>query len=291
MSEAHVERAIARLKSAAESAEQIYHKPLVVCYSGGKDSQVLVNLAIKAEIPFVASHSLTTVDAPETVYTVRETFDALRSRGIEATIDRPEMTMWQLIPKKRMPPTRLVRYCCECLKEEKSSNSFIATGVRSDESHQRKSRDTFETIGKTKRESEQFGDAIFLSNDNDERRRTLEHCMSKRKLCVNPILDWTDRQTVDYYWRECEIHNPLYEEGFNRVGCVGCPMGGRKTRLREFERWPRYKAAYLRAFDRMIEARRERGLETKWETADEVFDWWMENKVDPNQMRIELEDE
>ena len=287
MSKEHIERAVKRLEAAAEASEQIYSSPLLVCYSGGKDSQILVSLAVRAGIPFEMVHNLTTVDAPETVYTVRETISALQARGITATVSRPELTMWQLIPKKLVPPTRLVRYCCEYLKERQGNDRFIATGVRSSESVQRRSRDTFETVTRRKADSEKFGD-VFLTNDNDERRRTIERCMSKRNMCVNPILDWTDRQAIDYYWNECEIHNPLYEVGFNRVGCIGCPMGGRKSMLREFERWPRYKAAYIRAFDRMLEVRRERGLDTKWESGQDVFDWWTEGKTDPNQMAFDF---
>lgn len=289
MSEAHIERAIKRLKVAAESSEQIYRKPLTVCYSGGKDSQILVSLAVRAGIPFEMVHSLTTVDAPETVYTVRETVAALESMGIPARVDRPELTMWELIPKKLMPPTRVVRYCCEYLKERKTNNTFIATGVRSSESTQRKSRSTFESIEKKKQDRERFGD-VFLSNDNDERRSMVEHCMAKRKMCVNPILDWTDAQAFDYFWNECKIHNPLYEVGFDRVGCIGCPMGGRKNRLREFERWPKYRDAYIRAFDKMLEARRAKGRETAWKDGNEVFEWWMENPNSPDQLQIDWEE-
>lgn len=289
MSEAHIERAVKRLKVAAESSEQIYHKPLMVCYSGGKDSQILVSLAVRAGIPFEMVHNLTTVDAPETVYTVRETVAALESMGIPARVSKPDLTMWELIPKMQMPPTRVARYCCKYLKERKTNNTFIATGVRSSESTQRKSRSTFESIEKKKQDRERFGD-VFLSNDNDERRRTVEHCMAKREMCVNPILDWTDAQAFDYFWNECKIHNPLYEVGFYRVGCIGCPLSSRRNRLREFKRWPKYRDAYIRAFDKMLAMQRARGKEPGWKDADEVFEWWMDNPNGPNQLQIDWEE-
>lgn len=287
MSGAHVERAIKRLRVAAESAEQMYNEPLTVCYSGGKDSQILVRLALEAGIPFRVKHSLTTVDAPETVYTVRDTFGALKAKGIEAEINKPELTMWRLIPKMRMPPTRLVRYCCRVLKERNTGEKFIATGVRQSESVKRKNRGTVDVIASNKSDRAAISDEVFLSNDNDERRKALEHCMSKKTLCVNPIIDWTDAQALNYFWNVCEIHNPLYMEGFKRVGCIGCPMAGRSQRIREFARWGKYKDAYLRAFDRMLKVRHENWLETKWENADEVFKWWMNDKTDPNQLMIE----
>ena len=84
-------------------------EPYYLCYSGGKDSDVILALAKLAGVNFEAVHNLTTVDAPETVQYVKSQPDV--------RIDYPETTMWKLIVEKRMPPTRLVRYCCEELKE------------------------------------------------------------------------------------------------------------------------------------------------------------------------------
>lgn len=56
--------------------------------------------------------------------------------------------------------------------------------------------------------------------------------------------------------------NPLYKCGSRRVGCVGCPMAGQK-RWEEFEKYPKYKEAYIRAFGKMLEERERRGLENK----------------------------
>lgn len=65
----------------------------------------------------------------------------------------------------------------------------------------------------------------------------------------------------------------LYDNGFKRVGCIGCPMSTRKKK--ELELYPKYKQAYIRALDRLLQRRKERGLETKWETAQEIYDWWV----------------
>ncbi len=82
--------------------------------------------------------------------------------------------------------------------------------------------------------------------------------------------------------------NPLYAEGFCRVGCIGCPMAGKKGREIEFARYPKYKAAYISAFDKLVEERKRRGLKTDWETGTDVFNWWMKYDVLPGQ--IEMED-
>lgn len=72
--------AIARLQDAARLSEHRYKKPLMVTYSGGKDSQVLVALAERAGINFEVVNSHTTADAPETVYFIREQFKVMEER-------------------------------------------------------------------------------------------------------------------------------------------------------------------------------------------------------------------
>lgn len=115
--------AIERLKMASDMSLRLYKQPLVITYSGGKDSDVLLHLAGAAGIPYEALHSLTTADAPETVWHVRETFRRLELAGVPCDIDKHKqpdgtyMTMWRLIPLKLVPPTRIWRYCCAALKE------------------------------------------------------------------------------------------------------------------------------------------------------------------------------
>ena len=84
--------AIARLQDAARLSEHRYKKPLMVTYSGGKDSQVLVTLAERAGINFEVVNSHTTADAPETVYFIREQFKAMEERGIKCSMISAYMT-------------------------------------------------------------------------------------------------------------------------------------------------------------------------------------------------------
>lgn len=269
--------AIARLQDAARLSLHRYGKPLLITYSGGKDSQVLVALAERSGIDFEVVNSHTTADAPETVYFIREQFMQMESRGINCTIEKPRYkgkptSMWSLIPQKMMPPTRLVRYCCAVLKENTGRDRFIATGVRWAESTRRKnSRGVMELMHKdpTKR--------IILMGDNDEKRQLFETCNLKSKMTVNPIVDWSDDDVWDYTHSEHLPVNPLYCEGHKRVGCIGCPMAG-GGRQHEFMRWPKYEELYVAAFERMLEARRAKGKPCDWQTGRDVFRWWMEDK-------------
>lgn len=274
--------AIERLKAASDMSLRLFEKPLVITYSGGKDSDVMLHLAEKSGIPFEALHSLTTADAPETVRHVYDTFRRLEEKGVKCTVDKhvqpdgSRVTMWNLIQKKLMPPTRLMRYCCAALKEGGGKDRFIATGVRWAESTARKRRGGLEVL------TSKPQNKLILSNDNDEDRRLFETCQLKGKRVVNPIIDWKDNEVLDYAAIEKIPMNPLYCEGFHRVGCVGCPMAP-KARTMEFARYPKIKAAYIRAFDRMNLERRKRGLPCQWQSGVDVFHWWMEDGVLPGQ--------
>lgn len=269
--------AIARLQDAARLSLHRYGKPLLITYSGGKDSQVLVALAERSGVDFEVVNSHTTADAPETVYFIREQFRQMEGRGINCAIEKPRYkgkptSMWSLIPQKMMPPTRLVRYCCAVLKENTGRDRFIATGVRWAESTRRKnSRGVMELMHKDPAKR------IILMGDNDEKRQLFETCNLKSKMTVNPIVDWSDDDVWDYTHSEHLPVNPLYCEGHKRVGCIGCPMAG-GGRQHEFMRWPKYEELYVAAFERMLEARRAKGKPCDWQTGRDVFRWWMEDK-------------
>lgn len=279
--------AMERLMLAADMSLRLYKKPLLLTDSGGKDSAVICKLAENAEIPFEIVHSHTTADAPETVYHVRQRAREYELRGINYTIHYPaykgELTsMWKLIPVKLTPPTRLVRYCCDVLKETTGRGRFIVTGVRWAESLARKNnRSSLEIIHSDRRKS------LLLNCENDEDRLLFETCSLKGKSICNPIIDWTDSDVWDYLDDQHVECNPLYCEGWKRVGCVGCPMAGR-SRGKQFARYPKFRQMYINAFDRMLQERRCRGkIDEGWRTGADVYHWWMEDGVLPGQMEIE----
>lgn len=303
-------KAIERIQTASEMSLNYYKKPLVCTYSGGKDSDVMLELFRRSGVPFEVHHSHTTVDAPQTVYHIRDVFKKLESEGIKCEISMPKLTMWQLIVKKKMPPTRLARYCCAYLKENDCKNRMIATGVRWDESSSRATRVGYETIAKNKsdrltlsdddmRESPQKktfeqltipgigSDELMLMNDNSKKRRFIERCEMKAKTVCNPIIDWKDKDIKDFIESEKICMNQLYSMGFNRCGCIGCPMAG-KRRYFEFANFPTYERAYKRAFGKMLDVMKADGTGRvpKWKNGEEVFLWWMEDENIPGQMTI-----
>lgn len=266
-------------------------EPYYLCYSGGKDSDAIRILADLAGVKHEIWHNHTTVDAPETVRYVRSI------PGVN--IGYPVRTMWQLIVDRKIPPTRFTRYCCESLKEHGGKGRMKITGVRWAEIPKRKeSAGVIKVIGKPKtmqKKAEQNGlnyrtnkqGGLILNDDNDESRRFVEMCYRTTSTVVNPIVDWTDADV----WAFLKAHgcdsNPLYQCGYSRIGCIGCPLGGAKHMKREFEAYPAYKNLYIKAFDRMLEARRAAGLATdeRWADGESVMRWWVGD--DPLQALIE----
>lgn len=232
-------------------------------------------------------NSHTTADAPQTVYHIQKKFRDLELKGIKCSIVKPIyqgnlITMWNLIPRKLLPPTRLMRYCCKVLKETAGDGRMIATGVRWSESSKRaNSRGILEVYSDVKDKK------IVLTNDNDDKRQLIERCEMRAKTISNPIIDWNDNDVWQYIDSESVEVNPLYQRGFDRVGCIGCPLACKRKREFEFSVFPKYKELYIHAFNRMIEVRISKGMPTEWITGRDVFDWWMMDAQVPGQMKLD----
>ena len=248
-----------------------------LAFSGGKDSQAIYHLCVDAGVKFEAHFHITTVDPPELIYFIREHYP-------DVIFNRSSTTMWDLIVKKGMPPTRLIRYCCSHFKENGGMGRVVVTGVRWGESSKRKNSRAVLELNSYGNPSKR----ITLNNDNDEARRLFETCTLQGKHIVNPIVDWSESDVWEYLNGKGLPHCCLYDEGFKRIGCIGCPMAGTKGMLKEFERYPKYKQAYLRAFDKMLKAKNEKGIFPEvWTSAEATMNWWIygqQHNSDVNQV-------
>lgn len=258
-----VEKAIMRLK--AYEPEEGYF----LCFSGGKDSCVIKALADMAGVKYDAHYSVASVDPPELVRFIKDfhpdvIFDYPRDK------DGNIVTMWNLIPKKSMPPTRIVRYCCQYLKENNGHGKgrLKVTGVRWAESTRRKQSHGEVTIMDKKIQKfieKELSDLDFQSTRQggvrlpldsfDRNAQMVEMCYKTHTTTVNPIIDWTDGEVWEFLKEYNIPYCTLYDEGFKRLGCIGCPMGSKEQREREFERWSKYKNLYMLAFQKMIDNR------------------------------------
>lgn len=275
-----LQKAVQRVQMASDMSQVYFKQPLTVCYSGGRDSEVLVEIAKISKVPFIIQHSHTTIDAPPTVKHIRKQFAKWENEGYKCKIDYPPQSFWQLLGRKTTPPTRLIRYCCEEQKEFANKNKVLLTGVRWDESSKRKNNRGIYESNAVKKENR-----IILMNDNDDRQQLTNRCMQLNLTTVNPIIDWSDKLRDDFITDlklEC---NPLYCMGFKRCGCVGCPMASKQQRYFEFEMFPKYKALYMKGFQRMLDYRNYRekqGLshyKMQFKTANDIWLFFMEENT------------
>ena len=262
-------------------------EPYFLCYSGGKDSDYIRILATLAGVKHEIHHNLTTVDAPETMQYVKSIPNIIIDKARWA--DGSHKTMWNLIPHKLLPPTRLMRYCCAELKEQGGKGRLKITGVRAAESRKRQANGgEIKIIGKPKSTQKYLSEndinfhltnqgGVVLNFDNADSRRAVEHCFRTTSTMINPILDWTEDDVWEFlhYYGCCG--NPLYQCGKKRIGCIGCSLGSSASMKRELKEYPKYKENYIRAFDRMLEERKHQGKPSKinWQTGEDVLNWWV----------------
>ena len=257
-----INTAYERYRWAAKEAERLFDMPLVVQYSGGKDSDVILQLAKESGVPFRVTHNLTTADPPDNVYYIRRVFAALREEGIDCRINVPRRSLWRIMRETLVIPSRIMRVCCSELKERRMPDApYIVTGVRWAESAGRRAKSGIAMVY-TARErgvEEKAAAAGLLTTDDASSRRLFEQCQLRGVRVLNPIIDWSDDDVWSYLHSRGIEGNPLYKEGWTRIGCVGCPLAGRRARELAFARYPKLYKAWRDAIAYVIEQRKEMG--------------------------------
>ena len=266
-----VDTSVERLEFAYETSQRLYKKPLYIAFSGGKDSVCLYGLAkrlskkLKKPLNEVATfnYNITNLDPPELVNFIKQEYK-------ETNLIHPKKSIWQIIEKQKMPPTRLVRYCCKELKEVRVENVVLITGVRWAESQRR--ANTRGSLEYSKKASEK---RTVLKTDNDDNRREIENCIKFSQLIINPIIDWNNEDVWMFINHNKIKYCKLYDEGEKRLGCIGCPMASIKQRKQDFIKYPKYKEQFIRTFDKMVKAH-----ETTWTDGEDCFEWWVNEDKD-----------
>ena len=281
--EKKVEVAYERFRWAAKEAERLFDMPLVVQYSGGKDSDVILQLAKESGVPFRVTHNLTTADPPDNVYYIRGVFARLREEGIDAVINVPKRSLWKIMRETLVIPSRVMRVCCGELKERRMPDApYIVTGVRWAESAGRRAKSGIAMVYTSY--APPASAAGLLTTDDASSRRLFEQCAMRGVRVLNPIIDWGDADVWSYLHSRGIEGNPLYKEGWTRIGCVGCPLARRRARELAFARYPKLYKAWADAIAYVIARRREMGnpmfLSGKEvESVDDVLGAWRAGKL------------
>lgn len=190
--------------------------PIEVCYSGGKDSDVILRLTQLSGVPYRAIYKNTTIDPPGTIA-------HCKANGVE--ILNPKRSFLDIVRAKGMP-SRWTRFCCAELKEYKVLD-YAVQGIRREESVKR---------------ARLYKEPIVCR-------------MYNKKDHVNvafPILEWTLEDVKSFIEAENITLAPKYydEEGnchYNRrLGCIGCPLSG-KGKIADYKRYPKQLRQVVKA--------------------------------------------
>lgn len=268
-----IEYSIQLMQKAEPTALRYREDGFFLAFSGGKDSQVLLELAKMADVRFTPQYNLTTLDAPENVRFIREHYP-------DVEIVRPQQTFLQICRHHKMLPTQWTRFCCKELKESSNEHAVTLTGIRKSESARRSKRQ--EVFLQTRRRHPEFTEGT-LDQFSRYQESTVECLRGKDKLTVNPILDWTAQDVWQFIEERQLPVNPLYTKGYSRVGCLFCPMSNIKSIRREVADYPKYYNAMIRLIGRIRREKFSAENPDVWgDFSDEEVFWFWANKQGPN---------
>lgn len=202
-----------------------------VGFSGGKDSQAVLELVKMAGVKYRAVYNVTTNDPADNVRFIKKEYP-------DVEFQVPERSFLQLIGEKGVP-TMFNRWCCALFKETAGVGCVVLTGVRKEESRNRAAYEAMMKWGRSKKNAE----AIDLEKMEANEFRCVN---GKDKFMVYPILDWTENDVWDFIALRGLPVNPCYKT-HKRVGCVFCPFARPKEVLAYCETHPKLKEAFIRA--------------------------------------------
>lgn len=216
---------------------------ILVAYSGGKDSQACLLWAVK-------QYGLKNIEAVfcdtgwESPITYKHIVDTTNELGVKLITVKSKRYdgMIDLAEKKKRFPSSQARFCTSELKSipfidyvlEQNEHLIIIQGIRALESHSRR---------QMQKQCRYFKYYFVPYNDKGKK-----HTYRKKDVIkwvenysddiLRPVFDWTGQQVIDFIIENGQQPNPLYKQGFKRVGCFPCIMSGQKEVYEILKRYP-----------------------------------------------------
>ena len=232
----------------------------IVGFSGGKDSQALLELVHMAGVKHRAYYSVTTNDPPENVYFIRRSYP-------EIEFIHPKRNFFKIVEAKGLP-TMKSRFCCQELKEGIGVGSVVLTGVRADESRNRANYPEVKVYSRRKEHKD--GKARNIEEIEANEHRCIK---GKDKLMVYPLLHWTETEVWEFLKERGIPTNPCYEVT-GRVGCMFCPYS-RKGQIAYYEEtYPKFKEHIMASLRVFWDKHQEHILQSP----EEYYQWWKSKK-------------
>ena len=210
-----------------------------LAFSGGKDSVAIYDLAMKAGVKFDAHYCVSPIDPKEIHQFIREYYPDIQW-------DYHARGFWKTVVKKGLP-LRQARWCCKIIKEAGGKGRVLIVGNRRAEGANRSKQKCYEA----------------------HRNPRVD------KFFVRPIIDFSNYDIWQYIRENNLPYCSLYDEGFERLGCVLCPFVRKIDR--EIERFPKIANLWRLSCDKIMERRLAKGNAT-FKTGQELWDWWISRK-------------
>ncbi|TXH19658.1 MAG: hypothetical protein E6R03_00285 [Hyphomicrobiaceae bacterium] len=193
---------------------------IIVPVSGGKDSQVVLSLALSAGHKPVCVHQNTGYDHPATYQQLLD-MEQFYGVKIEHTHDKYG-GMFGFLEHAKYFPNSSARGCTQRLKQEPFANWLIAKGYTAENCEIWFGMRADESANRADKYGMLMSDDVFTLGDISAFYREAKRAGIGQITCRLPIVDWGTEKVFAHLMAEGAPINLLYSKGHHRVGCYPC---------------------------------------------------------------------